>query len=108
MHWLYLLLAITMEVSGTTCMKLSEGFTKPLPSLFIFIFYALSFTFLTLTLKVLPVGLTYAVWSALGTALITTIGVLWFGEGINTLKVISLLLIILGVAGLHFSQELLK
>lgn len=108
MPWLYLLLAIIAEVSGTTSMKLSAGFTKPVPSVFIFVFYATSLTFLTLALRTLPVGMSYAIWSALGTALITAIGVLWFGEGMNALKVISLILIIAGIAGLHFSQEHMK
>jgi small multidrug resistance pump len=108
MHWLYLILAIVAEVSGTTSMKFSAGFTKPLPSVLIFVFYALSLTFLTLALRVMPVGMAYAIWSALGTALITAIGVLWFGESMNALKVISLILIIAGIAGLHFSQEHLK
>ena len=105
MHWLYLLIAIMLEVSGTTCLKLSLGFSKLVPSLFIFIFYGLSFTFLSLALKVLPIAMTYAIWSAIGTAAITLIGVLWFGEGMNAIKLVSLLLIIIGVAGLHFSQE---
>jgi small multidrug resistance pump len=108
MHWLFLILAIVSEVAGTTSMKLSEGFTNTLPSILLFVFYALSFTFVTLALKTLPVGLTYAIWSGLGTALITTIGIIWFGEGINTLKVVSLMLIIVGIAGLQFSQEHLK
>ncbi|MEI8186123.1 MAG: multidrug efflux SMR transporter [Chlorobiaceae bacterium] len=105
MHWLYLIMAILFEVSGTTSMKMSNGFTKLAPTLFIFFFYGLSFTFLSLTLRVLPIALTYAIWSALGTAIITVIGVLWFGESISAIKIISLLLIIIGVAGLHFSQE---
>jgi small multidrug resistance pump len=108
MHWFYLILAIVSEVAGTTSMKLSAGFTRPMPSFLIFFFYALSLTFLTLALRTLPVGMSYAIWSALGTALITTIGVLWFGESMNTLKALSLLLIIIGIAGLHFSQEHLK
>ena len=105
MHWLYLIIAITMEVAGTTSMKLSEGFSKLLPSISIFIFYGISFTFLTLALKVLPVGMTYAIWAGAGTALITFVGVIWFGESFNMIKVISLLLIIIGVAGLHASRE---
>lgn len=105
MHWLYLIIAITMEVAGTTSMKLSEGFSKLLPSISIFIFYGISFTFLTLALKVLPVGMTYAIWSGAGTALITLVGIIWFGESFNMIKVISLLLIIIGVAGLHASRE---
>lgn len=104
MSWVYLLLAIVLEVSGTTCMKVSEGFTKLLPSLLIFIFYGSSLAFLTLTLKKIEVSIAYAVWSALGTALIATIGILWFKESINLLKVISLLAIIAGVVGLHLSQ----
>jgi small multidrug resistance pump len=105
MHWLYLIMAILFEVSGTTCMKFSAGFSKLVPTLFIFIFYALSFTSLSQTLKVLPIGYTYAIWSALGTAIISVIGIIWFKEGVNTIKLISLLFIIIGVAGLHFSQE---
>ena len=61
-------------------MKLSEGFSKLLPSISIFIFYGISFTFLTLALKVLPVGMTYAIWAGAGTALITLVGIIWFGE----------------------------
>ena len=104
MHWLYLIIAITMEVAGTTSMKLSQGFSKLLPSISIFIFYGFSFTFLTLALKVLPIGMTYAIWSAVGIALITLIGTTWFAESFNVIKVISLLLIIIGVAGLLASQ----
>ena len=105
MHWIYLIIAILLEVSGTTCMKISDGFTKLAPTLFIFIFYGLSFTFLSLALKVLPIALTYAIWSGIGTATITVIGVIWFGEGLNAIKIISLLLIIIGVAGLHYGQQ---
>ena len=100
MHWIYLFIAIIMEVAGTTSMKLSEGFSKLLPSASIF-----SFTFLTLALKALPVGMTYAIWAAAGTALITLVGIVLFGESFNVLKIVSLVLIIIGVAGLHFSRE---
>lgn len=104
MSWIYLILAVILEVSGTTCMKISQGFTKFLPSLFIFIFYGSSLAFLTLTLKKIEVSIAYAVWSALGTALIAAIGIVWFRESINPLKVISLMAIIAGVVGLHLSQ----
>lgn len=105
MHWLYLIIAILLEVAGTTSMKLSNGFSKWQPTLFVFIFYALSFTFVAQALKVLPVSVTYAIWSAVGTALIALIGVVWFGEQMSIIKLGSLLLIIIGVMGLHFSQE---
>jgi small multidrug resistance pump len=101
MSWLYLVLAIMLEVSGTTSMKLSQGFTKILPSALMFLFYGLSLSALTLALKKIDVSVAYAVWSGLGTALIASVGVLWFREPLNALKVISLLLIIMGVIGLN-------
>jgi small multidrug resistance pump len=101
MTWLYLALAIVLEVSGTTCMKLSEGFTKTVPSVLLFVFYTVSFCFLTLALKKIDVSIAYAVWSGVGTALIATIGVLWFKEPATAFKLISLGLIIIGVVGLN-------
>ena len=101
MHWLYLLLAIVLEVTGTTCMKLSAGFTKTLPSVLMFVFYILSFSALTLALKKVDVSVAYAIWSGMGTALIATIGILWFNESLTMMKLISLALIIIGVIGLN-------
>ena len=103
MNWLYLVLAILLEVSGTTCMKLSEGFTKAVPSILLFVFYTLSLGMLTLALKRIDVSVAYAVWSGVGTALIATIGVLWFKEPATALKLISLALIVGGVVGLNLS-----
>jgi small multidrug resistance pump len=104
MSWFYLVLAIVLEVSGTTSMKLSQGFTKILPSVLIFLFYGLSLSALTLALRSIDVSVAYAVWSGLGTALIATVGVLWLKEPLNTLKVVSLVLIIIGVIGLNLSD----
>jgi small multidrug resistance pump len=101
MSWLYLVLAIVLEVSGTTSMKLSQGFTKILPSVLMFLFYGLSLSALTWALKRIDVSVAYAVWSGLGTALIASVGVLWLREPLNALKIISLLLIIMGVIGLN-------
>lgn len=78
MSWLYLGLAIILEVCGTTCMKLSQGFSRILPSILMFIFYTLSLGALTVALKKIDVSIAYAVWSGIGTALIATVGVLWF------------------------------
>jgi small multidrug resistance pump len=103
MSWLYLVLAIVLEVSGTTAMKLSQGFTKMLPSVLMFVCYGLSLSALTLALKRIEVSVAYAVWSGLGTALIATVGVLWLKEPINSLKVVSVMLIIMGVIGLNLS-----
>ena len=103
MTWLYLVLAILLEVSGTTCMKLSEGFTRMVPSILLVVFYTLSFGMLTLALKKIDVSVAYAIWSGVGTALIASIGVLWFKEPATAMKLISLGLIIMGVVGLNLS-----
>lgn len=103
MSWFYLILAIILEVSGTTCLKLSQGFTKILPSILLFILYGFSFTSFSFALKKIDVGVAYAVWSGLGTTLIATVGVLWFREPLSALKIISIGLIVLGVIGLRLS-----
>ena len=104
MHWIYLTFAIVLEVSGTTCMKFSEGFTKPWPSVLMLALYSLSLGALTLALRKIDVSVAYAVWSGIGTALIATIGILWFREPATAFKIISLVLIIAGVAGLNLSR----
>jgi small multidrug resistance pump len=101
MSWLYLVLAIIFEVTGTICMKLAEGFTKLAPSVLMFVCYALSLTMLTFALKKIEVSVAYAVWSGLGTALIASAGILWFKEPLTALKIASTGLIILGVIGLN-------
>ncbi|MEH2169806.1 MAG: multidrug efflux SMR transporter [Nostoc sp.] len=102
--WIYLILAILFEVSGTTCMKLSQGFTKIVPSILIFVFYGLCFTFLTFALKRLEVSVAYSVWAGLGTILIALIGIIWFQESATLIKLVSIALIIIGVIGINASQ----
>ncbi|MBH8574509.1 multidrug efflux SMR transporter [Nostocaceae cyanobacterium CENA369] len=102
--WIYLILAIVFEVSGTTCMKLSEGFTKIIPSILIFVFYGFCFSFLTLSLKRLEISVAYSVWSGLGTTLIASIGMIWFRESISFIKFLSIVLIIIGVIGLNSGE----
>jgi len=99
--WIFLFGAIVLEVAGTTCMKLSNGFSKTLPSILLFAFYGLSFAALTLALKKFDVSVAYAIWSGVGTALIAIIGVAWFKEPVNAIKIGSLCLIIAGVVGLN-------
>lgn len=103
MHWIYLTSAIVFEVAGTTCMKLSGGFSKVVPAVLMGVFYAVSFTFLTLALKKVDVSIAYAIWSGVGTALIATIGILWFREPFTLLKAGGLLAIIGGVIALNLS-----
>lgn len=104
-HWFFLAGAIALEVAGTTAMKLSASFTKLVPSVLLFVFYAASFVALTLALKKIDVSVAYAVWSGVGTALIAAIGILYFREPATALKFISILLIIAGVAGLLLGGE---
>lgn len=103
MHWLYLALAIVLEVCGTTCMKLSEGFSKLTPSILIFVFYISSFVAFVFALKRIDVSVAYAVWAGLGVILIAAIGFLYFREPVNALKVASIGLIVVGVVGLYLS-----
>lgn len=103
MHWFYLACAIILEVAGTVSMKVSEGFSKTTPSVLIFVFYGLSFVGLTLALKKIEVSMAYAIWAGVGTALIALIGIIYYDESVNILKMISLALIILGVIGLNLA-----
>ena len=105
MSWVYLICAIIMEVIGTTNMKLSEGFTKTLPSVLMFVFYGFSFAFLTLALKKIDLSLSYAIWSGVGTALIAAIGVLYFKEPVTAIKLVSIGLIVIGVVGLALVEQ---
>ena len=103
MSWVLMIIAILFEVSGTTMMKLSHGFTHRLPTILMFVFYGIGFIPLNLALRRLPVSVAYAVWSGLGTAIITAIGVVWFKEPVTAVKLISIALIIIGVVGLNLS-----
>jgi len=102
--WIYLIAAIIFEVAGTTSMKLSEGFTKVIPSVLIFICYGVSFSFLTLALKKIDVSFAYVVCSGLGTTLIASVGVFWFRESMSMAKFVSIALIIAGVIGINSSK----
>ena len=97
LFWLYLLIAILTEVVGTTLMKASQGLTRLIPSVLMFVLYGISFVFMALALKRIEVSTAYAIWSGLGTALIATIGILWFRESFNIPKLVGLVLIIVGV-----------
>src|SRR3954469_219627 len=103
MPLVFLAIAIAAEVAGTVALKFTEGFTRLAPSAIVVTGYGLSFWMLALVLRDLPIGLTYAVWAAVGTALIAAIGIVAFGEPATTLKMLSLGLIIAGVVGLNMA-----
>ena len=105
MHpWLLLVSVIALEVAGTTSMKLSQGFTRLVPSVLLFVCYVASFVALTLALKNVEVSVAYAVWAGVGTALVAAIGIGYFGEELTVLKLVSLLFIIVGVVGLNLGE----
>tara|TARA_B110000196_G_C21028019_1_gene606159 strand:+ start:782 stop:1051 length:270 start_codon:yes stop_codon:yes gene_type:complete len=81
-------------------MKLSEGFTRPIPSVLIFVFYIISFVALTFAIEKIEVSTAYTIWAGVGTALIAIIGLVYFGEPATAIKFISIILIIIGVIGL--------
>ncbi len=101
--WLFLLGAILMEVSGTTCLKLSEQFTRLWPSLLMFGFYGLSLAGLNFALKAIDLSVAYAVWSALGIMIVSVIGMSLFKEPVSALKVACLVLVVVGVVGLQLT-----
>ena len=101
MNWLILGLGIVFEVLGTVCMKLAEGFTKLVPSVFVFVFYIMALMCLVIVLKKMEVSIAYAIWASLGIVLIAIIGVVWFKEPVTVIKILSILLIIGGILGLE-------
>jgi small multidrug resistance pump len=103
MCWLWLFLAIALEVTATILMKYSDGFTRLGPTIGMLVFYALSLAPLARVLKQLEVGAVYAIWSALGTAAVALIGMFVFHEPASGLKVFSIVLIIIGVVCLNLS-----
>ncbi len=101
MAWFYLAVGIIFEVLGTICMKFADGFTKLVPSILVFVFYGLSLGALVFVLKKMDVSIAYAIWASLGTALICVIGIVWFKEPVSTMKILSIVLIIIGILGLE-------
>lgn len=102
--WLILTLAILLELSGTICLKLSHGFSKLAPSIGVVFFYLGSFALMGQSLKTLEVGIVYAIWSGVGTALIALVGVLAFGESVTAFKILGLLMIVGGTFLLRVSS----
>ena len=96
-YWIFLLVAVASEVVGTSFLKASEGFTKLGPSLIVVLGYSLSFYFLSLSLKVIPVGVAYAVWSGLGVVFISLMGRYVFGQQLDWPAIIGITLILAGV-----------
>ena len=105
MSIVYLAAAIVLEICGTTSLKLSDGSARIGPSTAVVVFYIVSFVLLSLALRGMALSVAYAVWSGVGAAVVAAIGIIWFGEGAGAGKLVSLALIVLGVAGLHLAES---
>ncbi|MFJ6198120.1 DMT family transporter [Micromonospora sp. NPDC092111] len=101
MAYLFLLIAITAEVAGTSLLKATEGFTRLWPTLGLAAAYLLAFGMLALAVRDIPVGVAYAMWSGLGTAAIVAVGAVFLGEPLSVPKVVGVGLIIGGVVVLN-------
>jgi small multidrug resistance pump len=105
--WFYLGIAIFFGVLGTVSMKLSQGLKKWKPSVSLAFFYVISFVALTLAIKGIDMSIVYAIWSGIGTVLVAIIGFFVFKEPMTPRKLISLLLVVIGVLGIHLNNALL-
>lgn len=101
MAYLFLAISIISELIGTSMLKASEGFTRLYPSLFTIVAFIISFFFISLTMKTLPLNMTYAIWSGVGAVATTIISVMIWKEKINTGSIIGIALIVIGVVVLN-------
>ncbi|MBY6202311.1 multidrug efflux SMR transporter [Maritalea mobilis] len=101
MIWLYLVIAIAGEVIATTALKASDGFTRAGPVAIVVVGYGVAFYFLALVLRSLPLGVTYAIWSGLGVALVTLIGWLVYDQRLDGAAMMGIGLIVAGVLVLN-------
>ena len=106
MTFVYLILAIVAEVIATSALKASVGFTRPLPSLLVVGGYGVAFYLLSLVLRMLPVGITYAIWAGLGIVLVTLVGIMVFGEKPDLPAVLGISLIVAGVVTLQVFSKM--
>ena len=95
--WILLLLAISAEVIGTSFLRLSEGMTRPLPTLLVFGAYAIAMALLSRVVLSIPLGLTYALWSGIGTVVIVLVGRFAYSQLLNPTQLIGIGLITAGV-----------
>ena len=105
LHYIFLIFAIIAETIGTTALQASQQFTRFWPSVLVVIAYGLSFYLLAQTLRVMPVGVVYAMWSGLGIVMITAIGYLVFGQRLDLPAVIGIGMILCGILVIHLFSK---
>jgi len=104
-NWIYLVIAIGCEVAATSALKASEGFTRLLPSVVVVTGYVTAIYLLSLTLRTIPVGVAYAIWSGVGVALIAVIGWLFLGQRLDAPAIAGLVLIVAGVVVINLFSK---
>lgn len=101
MAYLYLAIAIIAEVTATSALKASAEFTKLIPSTIVVVGYGVAFYFMTLVLRTIPIGITYAIWSGLGIVLVTIVGIMFYKQIPDIPAIIGMGLIVSGVVVIH-------
>ncbi|WP_256414578.1 multidrug efflux SMR transporter [Acinetobacter sp. 5862] len=104
-NWIFLCVAIIAEVIATSALKSSEGFSKPIASVIVVLGFIIAFYCLSLTLKTIPVGIAYAIWSGVGIVLVTTIAWIVFGQKLDVWGIIGIALIMSGVLVLNLLSK---
>jgi small multidrug resistance pump len=105
MNWIFLGIAIVSEVVATSALKVPHGFARLWPSLTVVLGYASAFYFLSLTLRSIPVGVAYAVWSGVGIVLVAVIAWLLYGQKLDTAAIVGMTLIIAGIVILNLFSK---
>ncbi|VTR92598.1 small multidrug resistance protein : Membrane transporter of cation and cationic drug OS=Ralstonia sp. PBA GN=MW7_1327 PE=3 SV=1: Multi_Drug_Res [Gemmata massiliana] len=105
MAWVYLLIAAAFEIGWAIGLKYTQGFTKLWPSVFTVTAMVVSFVFLSLAVRTIPVGTGYVVWTGIGAVGAAILGIILFGEPITVWRALFLLLIVSGVVGLKFTAH---
>lgn len=101
--WIFLYVAIALEVAGTIALKFSKGMTVILPSALSFVLYIASLSSLSFALRQIPVSVAYAIWAGLGSTAVAVIGIFYFKEPTSMFKILSMVLVVIGVVGLNLS-----
>lgn len=105
MHWLFLSIAILSEVIATSVLKAADGFTRLVPSLIVVAGYGCAFFFLSLTLRTIPLGIAYAVWSGIGLALVSVVGWVVYQQPLDAAALVGIGLIVAGVVVLNLFSK---
>ena len=101
MAYLFLAIAIVAEVIATSALKASEEFTRLIPSIIVVVGYGIAFYFMTLVIRTIPIGITYAIWSGLGIVLISVVGFFLYKQALDVPAIFGMGLIVSGVIVIH-------